>query len=32
MGSEYLTSLKNAKFDEEEEKLQGASMTYKWIE
>jgi len=32
MGSEYLASLKNAKFDEVEEKLQGAPMMYKGIE
>jgi len=32
MGSEYLTSLKNAKFDEVEEKIQGAPMIYKGIE
>jgi len=32
MGSEYLSSLKNAKFDEVEGKLQGAPMIYKGIE
>ena len=31
-GSEYLTSLKNAKFDEVEARLQGALKIYKGIE
>jgi len=31
MGSEYLTSLKNAKFDELEGRLQGTQMIYKGI-
>ena len=32
MGSEYLTSLKNVKFEEVEEKLQSIPMIYKRIE
>jgi len=32
MGSEYLTGLKNVKFDGVEGKLQGAPMIYKGIE
>jgi len=32
MGSEYLTGLKNAKFNEVEGRLQGAPMIYKGIE
>ena len=31
MGSEYLTNLKNAKFNEVEGRLQGATMIYKGI-